>query len=350
MEQKPKISLQQIADELNVSRITVSKVINNKEGVSEDTRRRVARKLVEYDYKKINRDILRLAHQTDNSNPIVRNNIAVIATEPDFSDFWLKIINGIANEVSSKGYNFVYHFITRTEETNFSMPKSILDHSVCGIIVINVYNNAAISALSNFGIPVVFLDITPDKFQEGLAADVVLLEGERVIRSITESIIRRGRKALGFIGDITYAQTMYDRYRGFESACRAHEIPIRPDFCLTDSKRGHFYFQDEVRQFVDSLTELPEGFVCANDVTAYTVISCLRERGLSVPEDLAVSGYDNIKASILTASELTTVAVETADLGKRLAQQLLRQLESPISFHEVVYIQPQVIYKRSTEF
>lgn len=350
MNQKPKISLQQIADELNVSRITVSKVINNKEGVSEDTRRRVARKLVEYDYKKINRDILRLAQEGAHSNPIVRNNIAVIATEPDFSDFWLKIINGIANEVSSKGYNFVYHFITRTEETNFTMPKSILDHSVCGIIVINVYHNAAIAELSACGIPVVYLDITPDKFREGVSGDIVLLEGKRAICQITESIIQRGRKKLGFIGDITYAQTMYDRYRGFERACRNHGVSIQPQFCLLDSRRGHFYFQDEVRDFVESLTELPEGFVCANDVTAYTVISCLRERGLTVPGDLAVSGYDNIKASILTASELTTAAVETADLGRRLAQQLLRQLESPTSFHEIVYIQPQVIYKRSTEF
>ena len=350
MNQNHKVSLQQIADELNVSRITVSKVINNKEGVSEDTRRRVARKLVEYDYKKINRNILRLAQEADSSGPVIRNNIAVIATEPDFSDFWLKIINGIANEVSSRGYNFDYHFITRNEETNFTLPKSIADHSVCGIIVINVYNNAAITALSNSGIPVVFLDITPEKFQEGVSGDIVLLEGERAISRITESIIRRGRRKLGFIGDITYAQTMYDRYQGFEKTCRKYNVPVYPEFCLRDSRRGHFYFLDEVREFIRGMREMPEGFVCANDVTAYTVINCLSERGLSVPQDLAVSGYDNIKASILTASELTTASVETADLGRRLAQQLLQQLESPDNFHEIVYIQPQIMYKRSTEF
>ncbi|MGI5893901.1 MAG: LacI family DNA-binding transcriptional regulator [Candidatus Merdivicinus sp.] len=345
-----KVSLQQIADELNVSRITVSKVINNKEGVSDDTRRRVARKLVEYDYKKINRDILRLAQEAETGSAIVRNNIAVIATEPDFSDYWLKIINGIANEVSSRGYNFVYHFLTRNEETNFSIPKSVVDHSVCGIIVINVYNNAAITALSNSGIPAVFLDITPQKYRDGVNGDIVLLEGKRTIEQITESIIRRGRRSLGFVGDITYAKTMLDRYKGFEEACAEFGIWIDPKYCLTTSKRGHFYFQDEVREYIRNLSSFPEAFICANDVIAYTVISGLNERGCHVPEDVAVSGYDNIKASILTASELTTASIETADLGKRLAQQLLRMLESPGNSREIVLIQPRIIYKRSTEF
>ena len=345
-----KVSLQQIADELNVSRITVSKVINNKEGVSEETRRRVARKLVEYDYKKINRNILRLAQEAETGTAIVRNNIAVIATEPDFSDFWLKIINGIANEVSPRGYNLVYHFITRDEEIDFTILKSVVDHSVCGIIVINVYNNAAISALANVGIPTVFYDITPQKYRDGINADVVLLEGKRTVRQITENIIRRGRRQLGFIGDITYAKTMADRYRGFEIACQECGVKIQPQFCMTAGRRGHFYFLDEVRDFVSGLSSFPEGFVCANDVIAYTVIGGLNERGLSVPEDLAVSGYDNIKASILTASELTTASVETADLGKRLAQQLLRKLESPNEFHEVVLVQPKVVYRHSTEF
>ena len=178
----------------------------------------------------------------------------------------------------------------------------------------------------------------------------MLLEGKRTIRQITASIIRRGRRQLGFIGDITYAKTVADRYRGFELACAENGAVIEPRFCMTASRRGHFYFLDEVREFIGSLTDFPEGFVCANDVIAFTVISCLNERGLSVPRDVAVSGYDNIKASILTASELTTASVETADLGKRLAQQLLRQLESPNECHEVVLIQPKVVYRRSTEF
>ena len=345
-----KVSLQQIADELNVSRITVSKVINNKDGVSEETRRRIARKLVEYDYKKIDRNILKLAQEAEAGPAIIRNNVAVLATEPDFSDFWLRIINGIAGEVSSHGYNFVYNFITRDEEVNFTLPKNIADNSVCGVIVINVYNNEALSVLSSAGIPAVFLDITPQKYLEGVNGDIVLLEGKRVIREITESVIQKGRQRLGFIGDITYAKTIYDRYRGFKQACRLHGLPLAPKYSLTSGKRGHFYFQEEVREFITSLPELPEGFICANDVTAYTVIGCLRDRGYQVPEDLAVTGYDNIQASILAASELTTVSVDTVELGRRLAQQLLRKLEDPGSFHEVVFVQPKVLYRNSTDF
>ncbi len=345
-----KVSLQQIADELHVSRITVSKVINGKEGVSEDTRRRIAQKLVEYDYKKINREILRLAQEAETGSPIVRNNIAVIATEPDFSDFWLKIINGIANEVSSKGYNFIYHFLTREEEMEFAVPKSITDHSVCGMIVINVYQNTALTALSNLGIPAVFLDITPEKFREGISGDVLLLEGKRTVFQITENMIRKGRRRLGFIGDITYAQTIRDRYEGFLEACRENRAVVESEDCLLEGKQGHFYFQEEVREFLRGLSKLPDAFVCANDVTAYTVIGCLAEKDIAVPQDVAVSGYDNIQASILKVSELTTASVDTANLGRRLAQQLIRQIESPSGFYETVYIHPRILFRHSTEF
>ncbi len=344
-----KVSLQQIADELNVSRITVSKVINNKEGVSDETRRRVARKLVEYDYKKINRDILRLAQEAETGAPIVRNQIAVIATEPDVSDFWLKIINGIANEVSAEGYNFIYHFITREDERNFVMPKTVMDHSVCGVIVLNVYDELAISALSNTGIPTVFFDTTPQKYREGINGDVVLVEGRNAVRRITETIIRRGRRTLGFIGDAVSAQTIYDRYCGFRDACQENGIAIDPQFCLTKGMSGRFEFMKDVQAYLDSLETFPEAFICGNDMIAYTVIKSLRERGKTVPGDVAVSGFDNIRSSILMASELTTVAVESADLGKRLAQQLLHRMESPVSFYETVIVQPRLMFKHSTE-
>lgn len=345
-----RISLQQIADELNISRITVSKVINNKDGVSEETRRRVAKKLVEHNYKKIDKSILDLAKETKHHGVANHNSISVIATEPEFSDFWLKIINGIANEVSKNGYNFVYNFLTKNQEDNFSLPQSISTNSVCGIIVINVYNDKAIQNISEAGIPAVFLDISPQKFLDGVNGDIVLLEGKNTIYQITDTIIRKGRRELGFIGDVTYSKTISDRFNGFKKACKNNNISLNLDYCLTNSYSGHFYYPNEVQRFVERLEKLPKAFICANDVIAYTLIAYLTQKGYKIPEDIAVSGYDNIPASIIMDSELTSVSVNTLDIGKRLAKQIIMKVKNPSSFYEIILIKPKIIYRKSTDF
>lgn len=346
-----KPSLQQIADELGISRITVSKVIHHHPGVSDETRRRVAQKLVESGYQKIDRAVYELA-QGFGAFPDQPKNIAVIATEPDFSDFWLKMINGIASEITAQGYSFIYNFITRDEELHFVLPQNVLSRSVCGMIVINVYDDDAIHMLSDVGLPVVFYDVSPRIYREGVRGDLVLLEGYRVIYQITESILKKGRRKIGFVGDITYSQTIHDRYRGFRAACKDLDGEILPEYCLLKCEEGHFYFEEEVKKFATELKELPEAFVCANDITAYILIGVLAQRGVRVPEDVAVSGYDNIKASLTGSKllDLTTASVDTGMLGRRLAKQLLLHLEDPPFSQELVYVKPNVFFRKSTDF
>lgn len=342
-----KPTLQEIAKQLNVSRITVSKVINNRPGVSEDTKRKVIHKLLECGYKKISADLLSLLEE--NNTEEVRC-IAVVAVAPEFSEFWLKIIQSIANALSETGYDCINSFLAKNENNKLVLPKIIDSKRVSGVIVINVYDDAVIQALSLTGIPTVFLDTTPKMFDETVKGDVVLLEGSRSIAEITSHIIASGRTEIGFIGDITYSQTILERWQGYKKAMADNGLPVNGKFCFTSSSYGHFYYMEEIENFLSEVKDMPPAFVCANDFIAFMLIDYLKKRGYRVPDDIAVSGYDDIREKITSESRLTTVTINTSSLGRRLVKQVLMRIETPGMPNEIIYIEPNVVYRDSTRF
>ena len=340
-----RVAIKDIADQLSLSRITVSKVINDKPGVSAETRKKVIRKLVESGYDKLSDRQLGLVEER-HEEPV--KCIAVVAIAPDFSEFWLKIINSISRALNETRYDFIYSILVKNEEKKFVLPKIIDPQHVSGAIVINVYDDPVIRSLIDLGIPTVFLDTTPGMFSANAAADLVLLDGTRSIFEIADHIISQGVTQLGFIGDITYSKTILDRFEGFKKALAAHKIPMNQEFCFTSSSRCHFYEREEIEDILNNVSRLPQAFVCGNDFIAFMLIDSLKRRGVRVPEDMVVSGYDNIREKITAESQLTTVQVDTEVLGRRLVRQILMRIETPGMPKEIIYVEPDIIYRRST--
>mgnify|MGYP000850961162 CR=1 FL=1 len=341
-----RVTLKEVASQLELSRITVSKVIHGRPGVSLETQKRVIRALLENGYDKLSDEQIRLA-ETPRDNTV--KNVAVVTIAPDFSEFWLKIINSVSRTLNRAGYNFIYSILVKGANNRYELPKTINREHVNGVIVINVYDDDVIRAILGLGIPSVFLDTTPSMFQNSREGDLVLLDGSRSVFEITSHLIDLGITEFGFLGDITYAQTIRDRWAGFQAALEAHKIPLNPQYCFTSSPGGHFYSREEVVGRLKKLSAFPRAFVCGNDFIAFMLIDYLTERGYRVPQDVAVSGYDDIREKITAESRVTTVHVDTEILGRRLVRQILLHLAIPDMPREIIYIQPQVIYRPSTE-
>lgn len=343
-----KTSLKDIADQLNISRITVSKVLNNKPGVSLDTKKKVVNKLLEQGYKMIDSSLVDLVSEKSESN--TNKCIAVVAIAPEFSEFWLKIISSITNTLSKLDYECIYSFLSNKDASQFTLPKILDSSSIGGIIVINVYEENVIRALSESGIPTVFLDVCPNMHDEGVNGDVVFLDGYRSISEITNRIIAQGRREIGFIGDITYSKTILDRWEGYKNALRSNNIELNEKYCYTHSSYGHYYFKEEIEDQLSESPSLPQAFICANDFIAFMLIDFLKKKNYRIPEDIAVSGFDDIRERLTQESELTTVTINTEILGQRLVRQILMKIETPEKPNEIIYIEPKVIFRKSTDF
>ncbi len=334
--------IQDIADLLQVSRVTVWKVFNNKEGVSEDMRRKVLECAAEMNYQPSRLQELELPVR-ERKKTIV----SVVVSRPETSSFWVRIIHQLAEEFSNSGIGLMYTYLPAQVSEGYVLPQALTDGSLQGIIIMNVYDRAMLQLLNELPIPKVFLDIVTDMPMESLNGDLLLLEGRDSIKEIVTSLIKKGHQRIGFIGDIQYAKTNMERYEGYVSAMHQHGMLIDSKICYTGSMTLSTYVEI-IERFMSGLSQMPDAFVCVNDHAANILVQYLESHGCSVPEDVAVTGYDDNNEFNYTKN-LTTVQVNNSLIGKRLAKQLLYRVDNSDDPYEVTYVRTKVIYRSSTE-
>ncbi|MFY9176301.1 MAG: LacI family DNA-binding transcriptional regulator [Caldicoprobacterales bacterium] len=342
-----KVTMQDIADMLNISRVTVWKVLNNQPGVSKKLRDKVLLAAIETGYIK-NDDRFK---QLTEENGIADSNktVSVVISRTNPSIFWLNIIHSLAKELDKCGINLMYNYIPSSYYKGYTLPDVLSNGKVEGMIIMNVYDTQLLSMLNDLSIPKVFLDVSSDFSIGKITGDLIVLEGRKTVKTITSDIIKKGRTEIGFIGDIHYALTNKERYEGFVAAMEENNLEIQKKYCMTGRIGIHTYYE-EISSFLDSLDKLPEAFVCVSDFVANFLMQYLIEHGYEVPKDVAITGYDGSTEYSMVSGKLTTVNVDTLHLGKRLAKQLLYRMEYPKSPIEITHIRSDIIWGKSTDF
>ncbi len=339
-----KATMQDIADALGVSRITVWKALNDQSGVSEAMKEQIRAKALELGYNQ--KGSPKAAALSVAAN---EKNVSVIVSRPESSIFWTSIIHHIAKELAKSNINLLYTYVPASAENGYRLPAVLTNGTIQGAIILNVYDAGLLQRIDQLELAKVYLDTATEISPYELNGDLLLLEGYENLRKITGDLLDQGRRTLGFIGDIDYARTNYDRYDGFLAAHAERGIVPKPEFCLTKSLDVERYYQ-QIAAFLDELTQLPQGFVCASDDVAFFVLQHLREKGIQIPQELAISGFDGCSNYGGGADFLTTVVVQLPQIGKRLAQQLLYRIENPEADYEQIYVHCTIQEGASTSF
>lgn len=341
-----KITIQEIGNVLNLSRNTVAKALNDSEAVAFETRMLVIQKAIQMGYQKLSPEITEKYQEHQKEKKQIIKNVLVLSKR-ESSAFWNKIIIGISDELNENNCRMQFNFIGEEEEQNKVLPIDI-DTDVIGIILMNVFDSEYIKVLKKKNIPLVFLDGTPDLIEYREYGDVLLFEGHRSVYALTQSLIDNNMKKIGFVGNINYCKTIRDRYEGYKAALSSNQIAYEEAIQLTDDIPKQYYLTEEVNQMLEKLPEIPEAFVCGNDDIAKCVIFCLAKRGLHVPEDIAVTGFDNSSSNIYMDISLSTVDIQKSYMGRRLARQVLWRMDHLDMPNELIYVSTKVIYGDST--
>jgi len=339
-----KVTMQTIADALNISRVSVWKVFNNQPGVSEQLRSKIMETANHLGYYHF--DAKPAVNSMYEATPYIPT-VSVVVSRPDSASFWMKIIHRIAEDFTSLGYNLLYTYLPADYTPGYTLPPNLTNGNVDGIIVLNVYNNDMLQLLNAVNIPIVFLDLPPSMELDHLHGDLFLLEGEHTIRQITESLLSNNCKRIGFIGDIHYSRTNAERYEGYQDALSARNMKPESNLCLIRSL-GVTNYKNEVRDFLDSVIQMPDAFVCVNDHIAKVTYDYLTLHGYAVPDDVLLSGYDGVSEYFSDTSFLTTANVDTQQLGCRLVNQLVYRLQFPNAPYEITHVKPGIQYGAST--
>jgi len=332
-----KPSMQDIADSLSISRISVWKALTNRSGVSEKLRGKVVETAVQLGY--IGKPDSRGGSERAN------HTIAAVVSRPESSTFWTQIIHEIAKELSLRNVNLMYTYMPAVYKEKDALPGALTGGSVSGMIVLNVYSEQQLKMLAKLPLPKVFLDSVPSLPTSEMNGDIVFIEGRSSVREITGKLIDSGATRLGFIGDIQYAQTNMDRYLGFTDAFSQRGLKINPAYSMTEKLNLGTHYE-QIGKFLSSLKTMPDGFVCASDYIAHFIERYLKEKEID-RSNICLTGFDNSSEYPNVADKITTVDVQTQSMGERLANKIMFAVNYPGLPCEVSYVLTDVIWRLS---
>ena len=310
-----KITIQSMARELGLSRNTVSMALKGNELVTPRTRERILRYAEEIGY-------IESPPQDDGqTQEEAPPHQVVIVRKPDVA------------------------VISREDEEKKILPSG-LDEGVEAVFCVKMLDHDYVRRIRQMGIQVILLDDYKNTTNEKLG-DVVEPESFQPTVLLTRHLIDQGMRRIGFLNENSRAyETMHDRFEGYLFAMR--QAGIEPDPRLVKSDiGGEFYDPGNFERIVESYTVLPEAVVCGNDEIAKYLTQALRRKGIRVPEDVAVTGFDNDEEGMLDPF-FTTVNVDVKWLGKRMVQCFLWRMAHPAAPYEKIVVSGEVIIRKSS--
>ena len=236
--------------------------------------------------------------------------------------------------------------VTEREEENGILPLG-LNENIDAIFCIKMLPPEYMQKLVNLGYRIFQLDHYCGIEQRPMG-DIVRVDGVQPVSLLTSHLIGQGMTRIGFLSEhsSTY-ESMHDRYVGFLAAMEQAGIPLDEELVRPNMESDHFYYPENFDKIVASYDTLPEAIVCGNDMIAKRLTESFRKIGVRVPEDVALTGFDDDEDRMLYPF-FSTVHVDTKWLGRRMVHEFLWREEHPEAPKERILVSGEVVVRRSS--
>ncbi len=328
---KKNVTMSDIAKAMNVSTVTVSKALGDKDGVSESLRERIKQKAGEmgYRFRKSGN------YYAEGSN----RNVGIIVAKSmigDPSSLCWEIYKHLVELLRKQDFYGMLEVFDDSESA--AVPLSVRDGKVDGLILIGRFPDDFIDKLAAFYIPVVFMDFCRTR----LNADMVISDSFYGGYMLTSHLIANGHRKIGFVGNINGVPSIQDRYLGFYKALLENRLPLRFEWVIPDrAAKGETLGKFELPE------ALPTAFVCGSDEAAYKLVNQLTDNGLKIPENISVVGYDNHTYSTMCRPHLTTVDIDSAAMAGEAVDIILHKIRDR-SFSRGIVLVPGKLVRRDS--
>jgi DNA-binding LacI/PurR family transcriptional regulator len=327
------MSLEDVAKRARVSSATVSRVLNNLDVVKSSTRARVMKAVAELNYHP-NLHARTLAGGQSRTLGIVVSNME--------NPFFFDVFQALESDAHAHGYEVVAANTGYEPERLVSSIRLMMGRRVAGLAVIVSEMDAALKTeLAEGNMPVVFYDVGAP----GKKSTNIRVQYRKGIEKIVQYLHNLGHTRMAFIGHHAKLAPLDERKKAFlETVARYSphlEITSEAD---ADGPEGG---RKAARQLLASGVT-PSAIICVNDFTAIGVLRELRDQGLRVPQDVSVTGFDNIKLSEFCFPALTTVHIPRERIGHSVFESLVPNAGGPASPNREILIDPEFLVRDST--
>ncbi|MEF2964764.1 LacI family DNA-binding transcriptional regulator [Paenibacillus sp. M1] len=345
-----KVTMQQIADHLGVSKFVVSKALSGKGGVNETTKNRVIQAASQLGYFAQKNAYMKNQSFAQQS-PVAAGKQSVIVLMPNIrfqtkdSLYWGKILEGVSAELEARGIGMVIVSDSRVDHFSHVLnPGGIL-----GLIGVGQIDTSLLLEVHRLGIPMVLVD-----HEDGLIpTDTVFANNGDSIFRLCNHLIGLGHTRLHFIGNIRFSRSFRDRWAGFREALEENglETPAVDDpmLLLNGVDTGEFVSDFEEWLLArKKARRMPTALVCANDSIAIRVEQVLKKVGIEVPAQMTVTGFDNIDDAFRSDPPITTIHVPKEAMGRRAVIKLIERIEHPEQAIEKMLVAAELVHRDSS--
>ncbi len=373
-----KVTLEDIGKKLGVSAVTVSKALKDQKGVSDQLREEIQRTAREMGYSKRSR-----AH-----NMRISHTIGIIAAErflQEHQSFYWVLYQQLAGRIMEKSSTALFEVVSAKEEANDILPRVIEEQRADGLIILGTFSRRYMEFLyyaPERTVPLICLDS-----EVGLERDDAVI-GDNVGGGyvMTNYLLSLGHRRIGYVGTLLTTSSIDDRYLGYVKALLHHGIEVNQEWiikdrdrvtgrllksselCLPISRRGkkngkllekssvfgsaeNEMQMDRMRTVeisaektivdkrlanempLDRLLadEMPTAYFCNCDLTASRLIEALSMRGLRVPQDVSVVGFDNHLPKGISGTDITTYEINAKLMVAKAVSRIFQKMDNPSS-------------------
>jgi len=327
-----------VARAARVSKQTVSAVINNKSGISEETRARVRQIIARLDYQP---NLLAGSLRAQRSFTV--GVVIPSITNP----FYPELVRGIEDEAQRDGYSVFLCNTDENQEKEVQYLHLLRRHRIAGLIAATIKVHPAwteaLKRLAVQGVPVVFV---PGIYGPGEHVVCISVDDEEGFVKGTSHLLDLGHRRVAMISPPSEPGQRSPRVEGFLKAHSQRGRRVPPELIV----RGGWHVTDgqAAAACLMQLAPPPTAIVAPNDMAAIGAIAKLKELGRRVPEDVAVVGYDNIAIAEWYDPSLTTVDQPHYEMGRRAMQAVLERLEKPHEPAEMIKFETTLVVRRSS--
>ncbi len=335
-----KVSMDDIAKKLNISKNTVSLALRNMPGISAQTSKLIfdTAKELGYEYKK--------SLKASAGRETGTKNICLILSKSirNMIGFYSCIQLGVEEEARNNNFNTLLHYFDEEDE-NFETPLCIKGNMVSGILTLGHVARNILNKIIGYDMPLVVID----EYYDNLNLDYVLTDNLCGGYMATEYLIKHGHNNIGFSGHIHRTSSFYDRYYGFLRAMSDYSLPVDRPYSLI-SKDMQKLVEKDVMLVVNelkALSDMPTAFFCCNDHEAFALYKAFEIMGIRVPGDVSIIGFDNTDPARNVSPELTTMHVEKELIGTKAVRRLVEKIQDISGPHRKLLIPTTLVERQS---
>ncbi|MEG6571154.1 LacI family DNA-binding transcriptional regulator [[Clostridium] cellulosi] len=327
---KNRVSMQDIADKVGVSKVTVSKVLRGQSDVSESMRDKVLETAKELGY----------VYKGSTQQECDISKIIVMTPEHFLGrsdSFYIKLFKVLSEKLDKLGIDTKLVIVDTESEKELIVPDAVKNRAADGLIVLGQFSRKYLKNLVSYELPLIFLDF----YYDGFDVPSIITDNFFGAYEITNALIKKGHRRIGFVGNINSTSSIQDRYLGYYKALLEYNIPLNPKWILNDRT------EDGITIDIELPDEMPTAFVCNCDEIALSLVNKLKRHGYRIPEDISIAGFDDTAHSKLCDPPITTVHISLDEMANMAIRTIMKKINKNTANNNRMLVKGKIVNRKS---